>query len=147
MNSVLTAADKGLGDRSRRAGRTTPFLSSIRRLYIHLRGHWRRSALRLVVCEMCRFPRRISAILEDSNLRLGPALPNDPRQHGQMSLRQESTFLFASTDDIKALSKEHSWMGPLDQQLAGIAYRAGAALAFRISDSCKQSEDTVFGQP
>src|ERR1035437_9024675 len=61
-----------------------------------------------------------------------PALPNDPRQTGQMSLRQESTFLFASTDDIIQLSKEHPWMGPLDQQLAGKAYRAGASLAFRI---------------
>jgi hypothetical protein len=64
-----------------------------------------------------------------------------------MSLREESTFLFASTDDIKSLSKEHSWMGPLDQQLAGKAYRAGAALAFRISGSCIEKHGNEYDQP
>lgn len=140
----MATADKESGACSRRTGRTTPSLARlILGLYIHLRGHWRVSTLRIVVCEVYRFPRRILAILEDSYLRLGPALPSDPRQTGQMSLRQESTFLFGCTDDIKALSMEHPWMGPLDQQLAGKAYRAGAALAFRISDSCKQQDGKV----
>ena len=146
MSSIPTTAGKELDVRSHRKDRSIPALKkSALYLYILLRGHWRVSTLRLVVCEVCRFPRRISAILKDSNLRLGPALPNDPRQTGQMSLRQESTFLFASTDYIKQLSKEYPWMGSLDQQLAGKAYQEGAALAFRIS--YKESDDTVFGHP
>lgn len=102
---------------------------------------------RVVVVEMYRCNLRILAIKADLDLRYGPAVPADPRQRGQMSFRQESIFLFACSDDIKRLSREHPWMGPIDQQLAGEAFHAGAAWAFRTQDSCTSIDGKVFGQP
>ena len=131
---IAERGSDGLSDKTGQSSRIPSGL--LVECYLALRGVWRCSTFRLVVCEIGKLPYRIAAILGDSYLRYGPAVPDDPRQNGQMSLRQESKFLFASTDDIKRLSLKHPWMGPLDQQLAGEAYRAGAALAFGISDSC-----------
>lgn len=106
-----------------------------------LRRFWHCSMFRLVGGELYRLPLRILAALRDQGLRTGPAIPNDPRQHGQMSLREESVFLFACSNDIKGLSREHPWMGPLDQQLAARAYQLGAIALGGMVDASRQKHD------
>jgi hypothetical protein len=39
------------------------------------------------------------------------------------------------------LSQKHGWMGPLDQQLAGEAFRLGFSAAFRIHGLDKKEDD------
>lgn len=108
---------------------------------------WMDSRLRLVASEFCRFPRRIVAMWRDAGLKFGPAVPSDPRRNNQWSLAQESIFLFSCSDSIKQLSQRHVWMGPLDQQLAGEAFQAGASWAFRNQDSGKTEDGTVSARP
>jgi hypothetical protein len=105
------------------------------------REWWLDSKQRLVATELRRIPRRILAMWADSFLRYGPALPSDPRHTSPQSLAQENTFLLSCSEDIKALSRKHEWMGPLDQQLAGEAFRLGASWAFGTLDSCKEADD------
>jgi hypothetical protein len=114
---------------------------SLRAVLFRIRYHWSGSTFRLVAGEFRRFPLRIAAILSDPLLRLGPAIPDDPRQHGQMSLAEESKYKFACNSDIVRLSRAHKWMGPLDTQIAAKAYQEGFALAFRISDAGSEIRD------
>lgn len=102
------------------------------------REWWAFSTHRVVADEVRKSPLRISAILKDSLLKYGPAVPTDPRQHGQMSFREECVYGLSCTRDVEQLLQKHPWMGALDQQLAAEAYQLGAAWAFRI---CKEKDD------
>lgn len=142
QNTATMAADKERGAHSGRLN--SPILDFaywLRAVHIALRRSWHGSMFRLVAGEIYRFPFRISANLKNQDLRFGPAIPSDPRQHGQMSLREESRYLFACSNDIKELSAKHPWMGPLDQELAAKAHQLGAIALLGILDSCKQSGD------
>jgi len=109
---------------------------------LEVRRWWLGSRFRLVGDEFRRFPLRIAAMLNDPLLRFGPAIPSDPRRTDQMNLLEQSKLLFACNDDIGALQQAHKWTGPLDAQIAAKAYQAGAALAFRMQDSCSEKPDT-----
>ena len=104
----------------------------VRRILGVVREWWAFSTHRVVVNELCKNPLRISAILRDSLLRYGPAIPTDPRQHGQMSFHEECIYELSCSDDVGRLFQKHPWMGYLDQQLAAEAHQLGAAWAFRI---------------
>jgi hypothetical protein len=79
----------------------------------------------------------------DPYLRYGPAIPNDPRRTSLATSVEENIFVSSCSEGMKQLSRKHEWMGPLDQQLAGEAFRLGALWAFRTQDSRKKEDDTV----
>jgi hypothetical protein len=118
-----------------------------RRILGAVREWWVFSRHRVVVNEIRKILLRISAILKDSLLKYGPAVPSDPRQHGQMSFRQASIFGLSCSHDVGQLSRKYPWMGDLDQQLAAEAYQLGAAWAFRILDSCNKTDGKELHRP
>jgi hypothetical protein len=110
-------------------------------LFLLLRHRWGESLSRTVVGELCKIYLRIAAILAEPDLKYGPAVPDDPRQSGQMPFHQACIYGLSCSEDIIRLSREHRWMGPLDQQLAAEAHQLGAAWAFRTLDSCRKNDD------
>jgi hypothetical protein len=110
-------------------------------LFSLLRYKWGESLLRTVVGELCNICLRIAAILAEPILKYGPAIPDDPRQDGQMPFHQACIYGLSCSEDIRQLSRKHRWMGPLDQQLAAEAHQLGAAWALRTLDSCRESDD------
>jgi hypothetical protein len=141
QNPVISSAEKELDARWGRLSHPTG--RGFSRWILEVRQWWGESKQRLVAGELCRIPLRISAIWHDSYLRYGPALPSDPCRTGRANLAQENIFLSSCSDGIKELSRKHEWMGPLDQQLAGEAFRLGASWAFRTPDSCRKADDTA----
>jgi hypothetical protein len=125
----IKVEEKGLGDRLGMSSQTKGkrFLG----LFLPLHYEWGQSKFRTVVGEICNIYPRIAAILGDPFLKYGPAIPTDPRQHGQMNFQQASIYGSSCSEDIILLSRKHRWMGSLDQQLAAEAHQLGAAWAFR----------------
>lgn len=137
-SSLPITADQamdGLSDKSPSTGKRYVGLFSL------LRYKWEESLFRTVVGEFCKIYLRIAAILGDPMLKYGPAIPDDPRQDGQMPFHKECIYGLSCSEDIKQLSRKHVWIGPLDQQLAAEAHQLGAAWAFRILDSCRENDD------
>lgn len=145
MSASIKAADLESRAYSRKSGRSMGRL--IVRWFPAVWVWWGDSTHRVVANEICRISHRISAIAKDSRLKCGPLIPDEPRNHGQMGFRNASIFGSSCSDDVVLLSREHPWMGFLDQQLAAEAYQRGAAWAFRTADSHKKADGTEQDHP
>jgi hypothetical protein len=90
---------------------------------------WQDSIARLLVEEVCNFPRRIRAVVKQPSLRHGLQLLPHPWGCDLGNFSQENRCLHSCTDDILRLSHENRWVGHLDQQIAVQSYLRGATWA------------------
>lgn len=107
---------------------------------------YRYSLLRILVEEICRFPRRIVAAIRTPDLRWGYSISPYPKDHCEENLALRSNFVSACSESIRQLRRDKGWMGTLDSDIAAEAFRAGAAWA--IDSLCSDSEKTsIQSQP
>ena len=93
---------------------------------------WKCSTARIVADEIRRFPRRISAILQDATLRAGNRpIVEHPWDEDWFPWTPSDKYLTDSTQDMQELLKEAPWAGNLDWAFAAKAYRLGGAWSYR----------------
>ena len=94
-----------------------------------LREAWENSLFREMVAETRRFFLRMRAIRNRPSPVHWVKLPSDPTVEGESYLLNRN-FVRACNDHIKQQSVHSPWCGPLDQELLGLAFRAGAKWYF-----------------
>jgi hypothetical protein len=104
----------------------------IPKLRVVLVRWWKGSTVRIVADEIRRFPRRISAILQDATLRAGDRpIVEHPWDEDWFPWNPSDKYLADSTQDMQGLLEEAPWAGNLDWAFAAKAYRLGGAWSCR----------------
>ena len=103
-----------------------PALVDLASIFHWLSNRWSCSTLRIVVFEICNFPRRLSAIRQRKHLRFGPSIPTYPTYDSKESRGQGYEFACSCISNIQRLRADNRWAGFLDLEFAAEAYQAGA---------------------
>ena len=130
--SVSTPSIKASSPVLKRDGFPNTARFPILRLRDALVRRWKGSTARIVADEIRRFPRRISAILQDTTLRAGDRpIVDHPWDEDWFPWNPSDKYLTDSTQDMQELLKEAPWAGNLDWAFAAKAYRLGGAWSYR----------------
>src|SRR5947209_6899782 len=117
-STVASGSDARSGTSTRPSPKHSRILSSVR-------AKWRGSIWRIVASELCMFPLRIRAILDRPNLTSHAPIPLAPKVDSD-SFALNHSFALACSDHIRRQQALCRWSGPLDIEMLGIAFQAGA---------------------
>lgn len=136
-NAKFTLAS-GLGARSGIAIRPRPKLFHI---LLVLRLKYRDSILRIAASEIYRSCLRIRAILNRPSQKRHPSIPLAPMVDSD-SFELNRNFALACSDHIRQQQFLYPWIGLLDIEMLGLAFRAGAEWHIRMQSNVTGGEDS-----
>jgi hypothetical protein len=108
-----------------------------------LRYSWNRSIVRIVVEEFRNFPLRIVTILRRPSLAsVGVPLPDDLLGRDLSGSCLLHSFWPACIQGIQGQRKRHPWIGSLEEEILGEAFRLGATWGWNTADSYNEQSNS-----